>query len=166
MTPKRDADTSATGDSPQRPQRASLADNPKGQKRFLALIREGQSISDAAAAMGLPRAAVYDQRKKDPEFAAALASTTAEAKEARKALRQAHRSAERESSTMWDYKRISEETAISVSTLRTYKKFGHMPPPDEPAGSSPLWLPETITDWMMNRPGQGFRSDLKDKDDS
>ncbi|MFJ2752655.1 hypothetical protein [Streptomyces sp. NPDC087297] len=165
MTPERATETPAADGAPQRPQRVSLTD-PKTQKRFLALIRKGQSIGDAAAAMGVSRPAVYDQRKKDPEFAAALKATAEEAKETRKVVREAKRSAERASSPMWNYKRIAEETGLNVDTLRFYNKFGHMPAPDESSGTSPLWFPETITNWMANRPGRGFRSDLKDHKDS
>ncbi|MFD6534965.1 helix-turn-helix domain-containing protein [Streptomyces goshikiensis] len=163
MTSERDADTAATGGTPQRPQRASLTD-PKTRKRFLDLIRKGHSISDAATAMGIPRPTVYDLRKRDPEFAATLKATADEAKEARKVVREAKRSAERASSPMWNYKRIAEETGLSVDTLRFYNSVSNMPSPDEASGSSPLWLPETITNWMANRPGKGFRSDLKDHD--
>ncbi|MEU3704712.1 MarR family transcriptional regulator [Streptomyces anulatus] len=63
---------------------------------------------------------------------------------------------------LWDYKKIAEETGLSVITLRGYKKSGHMPAPDEqPTPDRPRWYPETITTWMANRPGRGARTDLK-----
>jgi hypothetical protein len=63
---------------------------------------------------------------------------------------------------LWDYKRIAEETGLSVGTLRRYKKTGHMPAPDEqPAPDRPRWYPATITTWMAGRPGRGTRTDLK-----
>ncbi|TQE33051.1 MarR family transcriptional regulator [Streptomyces ipomoeae] len=63
---------------------------------------------------------------------------------------------------LWDYKKISEETGLSIGTLRRYKKFGHMPPPDElPAPDRPRWYPTTIRTWAASRPGRGARTDLK-----
>ncbi|PZT71518.1 helix-turn-helix transcriptional regulator [Streptomyces sp. AC1-42T] len=63
---------------------------------------------------------------------------------------------------LWDYKRIAEETGLSVGTLRRYKKTGHMPAPDElPAPDRPRWYPTTITEWMASRPGRGTRTDLR-----
>ncbi|MFZ3475344.1 hypothetical protein ACODT3_42430 [Streptomyces sp. 4.24] len=161
MTSERDA--AATGGAPQRPQRATLTD-PKTRKRFLGLIKKGQSIGEAAAAVGVPRPSVYDLRKRDSDFAATLKATADEAKDARKAVQEAKRSAKQAASPMWNYKKIAEETGLSVDTLRFYNSVGNMPSPDEASGSSPLWLPETITNWMANRPGKGFRSDLKDHD--
>ncbi|MEV2277687.1 hypothetical protein AB0I72_19075 [Nocardiopsis sp. NPDC049922] len=32
---------------------------------------------------------------------------------------------------------------------------GDFPPPDRKYGRSPVWLPETIDQWVENRPGRG-----------
>ncbi|MEU2453917.1 hypothetical protein ABZ605_28040 [Streptomyces sp. NPDC012765] len=160
MTSEQDAGPPATGGAPQR---VSLSD-PKTRERLLDLIRKGHSISNAVALMGIRRETLYDWRKRDPEFAATLKATVDGAKDARKIVRDAKRSAEQASSPMWNYKRIAEESGLSADTLRFYNSAGHMPAPDDTSGVSPLWLPETITHWMANRPGKGFRSDLKDND--
>ncbi|MFF4409812.1 MarR family transcriptional regulator [Streptomyces sp. NPDC001404] len=65
---------------------------------------------------------------------------------------------------VWGYAKVEEVTGIKVGTLRRYKKEGHMPAPDITVGNSPGWYPQTIQEWKKNRPGRGFRSDLKDQD--
>jgi len=62
------------------------------------------------------------------------------------------------STGLLNYAAISERTGIGVATLRTYRRTGHMPAPDSTEVSDrPLWLTETIEEWIANRPGQGRR---------
>lgn len=49
------------------PKRATIA--ARKRKRFLELVRDGQSIKKAAAAANIPRNTVYRWRQEDPDFA-------------------------------------------------------------------------------------------------
>lgn len=44
---------------------------------------------------------------------------------------------------------------ISVSTVRSYIRDGHMPPPDGKLGQSLWWWTSTIDEWSANRPPAG-----------
>lgn len=60
---------------------------------------------------------------------------------------------------------VADRTGIALSTLRTYRRDGRLPEPDATIGLEPNvrhgWLPETIDNWQVNRPGRGARTDLK-----
>lgn len=72
---------------------------------------------------------------------------------------------EKEKPEVWGYNKVAEVAGVKVGTLRRYKKTGHMPAPDIIVGNSPGWYPKTITDWVAERPGRGFRSDLNAADE-
>ncbi|MFF2571051.1 MarR family transcriptional regulator [Streptomyces sp. NPDC058084] len=67
---------------------------------------------------------------------------------------------------LWGYKEVAEESGVAVGTIRYYwsQKRHLLPDPDAMMGTRPGWFPETVRHWVANRPGQGFRSDLKDTD--
>jgi hypothetical protein len=51
---------------------------------------------------------------------------------------------------------------MSRSSLRAYRSTGRMPPPDDQKFAQvPRWKRETIDRWLDDRPGQGYRSDLR-----
>ena len=51
------------------------------REALLCAIRGGQSLKDAAAAVGIPRSSLYLERSRDPTFAAALAEARLAAKQ-------------------------------------------------------------------------------------
>jgi len=67
---------------------------------------------------------------------------------------------------LWGYAEVAAESGVAVGTIRYYwsKKRHLLPEPFTTVGGKPAWLPETVREWKKNRPGQGFRSDLKDTD--
>ena len=50
--------------------------------------------------------------------------------------------------------------SVKASTIATYRKQGLMPVPDAMTDRVAGWLPETIDEWWLSRPGQGARTDL------
>ncbi|MCZ0983985.1 hypothetical protein O1L60_45305 [Streptomyces diastatochromogenes] len=67
---------------------------------------------------------------------------------------------------VWGYAKVAEASGVAVGTIRYYwsQKRHLLPDPDVMMGDKPGWYPATIQQWAANRPGQGFRSDLKDAD--
>ncbi|MFB7649481.1 hypothetical protein ACFC0S_16420 [Streptomyces sp. NPDC056084] len=67
---------------------------------------------------------------------------------------------------VWGYAKVAEAAGVAVGTIRYYwsQKQHLLPKPDVMLGDKPGWYPGTIKEWVTNRPGQGFRSDLKDSD--
>lgn len=63
----------------------------------------------------------------------------------------------------WTVADIAEHWGVKVTTVRAYRsrKRGELPEPDQVYGRTPLWKPATIA--AFERPGQGARTDLKDK---
>ena len=64
----------------------------------------------------------------------------------------------------WWIADIAVYWGIKPETVHTYRTRGWLPPEDDRIGNSPVWFPKTIID--HKRPGQGARTDLKDRDDS
>ncbi|MDP9831571.1 MULTISPECIES: helix-turn-helix transcriptional regulator [Trueperella] len=60
---------------------------------------------------------------------------------------------------------FAERIGISYQTIRTYQADGRLPEPDAQLGQGKGctfgWLPETIDNWQVNRPGRGARTDLQ-----
>lgn len=54
---------------------------------------------------------------------------------------------------------------IGYSTWRGLRARGKAPEPDgvDESFGKEYWLPSTLDKWMASRPGQGARTDLKDK---
>lgn len=50
---------------------------------------------------------------------------------------------------------IAERAGVEANTMRTYRSQGRLPEPDAMTGPTPGWLPETIEQWLTNRPGRG-----------
>lgn len=51
-------------------------------------------------------------------------------------------------------------TPLTRPSLRAYRATGRMPDPDDLSVSDrPRWRRSTITTWLANRPGRGYRSD-------
>ncbi|MER0443032.1 hypothetical protein ABR738_00325 [Streptomyces sp. Edi4] len=67
---------------------------------------------------------------------------------------------------VWGYAKVADAAGVAVGTIRYYwsQKKHLLPKPDVMLGDKPGWHPDTIREWVANRPGQGFRSDLKDPD--
>lgn len=59
---------------------------------------------------------------------------------------------------------LAERVGIGYTTARTYNSQKRLPPPDAIIGNGNAakygWLPETVDEWNMNRPGQGARTDI------
>lgn len=62
---------------------------------------------------------------------------------------------------------LAERAGITPKTARHYLEEGRLPQPDVIViqGRQRVrgWLPETIDHWMAHRPGQGARTDLREK---
>ena len=63
----------------------------------------------------------------------------------------------------WTVTEIAEHWGVKVPTIRAYRSRnrGELPEPDRVYGRTPLWKPATIIGF--ERPGQGARTDLRDK---
>ncbi|MER5466657.1 MarR family transcriptional regulator [Streptomyces sp. NPDC002668] len=42
---------------------------------------------------------------------------------------------------------------VQPDTVRSYRKHGLLPPPDQVEAGTPYWHPDTIRTWRANRPG-------------
>ncbi|MEV1042334.1 MarR family transcriptional regulator [Streptomyces sp. NPDC050204] len=67
---------------------------------------------------------------------------------------------------VWGYAQVAEAIGVAVGTVRYYwsQKRHLLPTPDVMLGTKPGWYPDTVKEWAANRPGQGFRTDLKGTD--
>lgn len=56
---------------------------------------------------------------------------------------------------------IAEIAGVTPDTVRSYRRQGRLPPPDEDSiQDRPRWRRSTIDAWMESRPGSGARTDL------
>lgn len=60
---------------------------------------------------------------------------------------------------------FAARAGLAVATIRSYMRKGLTPPADvqisTPNGPLRGWSPETIDAWLISRPGQGARTDLR-----
>lgn len=68
--------------------------------------------------------------------------------------------------TWWTIADVAAHYRLAPQTIRVYRTEGKLPDPDEVIARSPLWKPATIQAWKIPGPGRGYRSDLKDRDDT
>lgn len=54
---------------------------------------------------------------------------------------------------LWSYREIAAYLGVQRDTVRSYRKHGMLPPPDETARGRPYWRPETVRVWVRSRPG-------------
>ncbi|MET8113789.1 GIY-YIG nuclease family protein [Streptomyces prasinus] len=68
-----------------------------------------------------------------------------------------------ENADYWTVADIAAHWRVATQTVRAYRsrKRGELPDPDHVYGRTPLWRPATIIGF--ERPGQGARTDLHDK---
>lgn len=67
--------------------------------------------------------------------------------------------------TWWTAADIAVHWGVKQTTIHVYRTIpGRLPEEDDRIGGKPVWRPDTIT--SFRRPGQGARTDLKDRDDS
>ncbi|ONH24883.1 helix-turn-helix transcriptional regulator [Pseudofrankia asymbiotica] len=56
------------------------------------------------------------------------------------------------------YAEMAERAGVKASTLRSYRRKGLLPPPDdESVPDRPRWRTSTYEAWMRARPGHGGR---------
>jgi hypothetical protein len=73
----------------------------------------------------------------------------------------AHRREVREMTdrSLWSYTEIAAHIRVQVATVRSYRKHGHLPPPDVVEAGKPFWYADTIRTWSARRPGNRGRRD-------
>lgn len=54
----------------------------------------------------------------------------------------------------------AEMAGVTRGTWNSYWHSGHAPEPEIQLGRSHGWRLETVQEWMQNRPGAGYRSDI------
>ncbi|MFF5772578.1 MerR family transcriptional regulator [Streptomyces californicus] len=54
--------------------------------------------------------------------------------------------------TLWSYKDIAAHIQVQPDTVRSYRKHGLLPPPDEVLNGKPHWHGDTIRAWVASRP--------------
>jgi len=60
--------------------------------------------------------------------------------------------------TLWSYQEIAAHLQVQPDTVRSYRKYGLLPPPDLVAGGKPLWHSDTIHTWNASRPRNRSRN--------
>lgn len=64
----------------------------------------------------------------------------------------------------WTIADFAAYWGVKPRTIHVYRTIpGRTPPEDDRFGSTPVWRPDTIIEFK--RPGPGYRSDLKDRDE-
>ncbi|MEU8530020.1 MULTISPECIES: helix-turn-helix transcriptional regulator [Streptomyces] len=58
---------------------------------------------------------------------------------------------------LWSYKDIAAHIKVQPDTVRSYRKHGLLPPPDQVENGKPYWYADTIHTWVSNRPGNRSR---------
>jgi len=64
----------------------------------------------------------------------------------------------------WGVAEVAAYYGVTRDTIYAYRTRGLLPPEDDRISGSPVWRPETIIG--HKRPGRGYRSDRKRKDDA
>ncbi|MFE9723617.1 helix-turn-helix transcriptional regulator [Streptomyces sp. NPDC005794] len=59
--------------------------------------------------------------------------------------------------TLWSYKDIAAHIRVQPDTVRSYRKRGLLPPPDEVRNGRPRWCADTVLAWIASRPGNRGR---------
>ncbi|GAB2594412.1 MerR family transcriptional regulator [Streptomyces capparidis] len=59
--------------------------------------------------------------------------------------------------SLWTYAEIAAHIRVRTDTVRSYRKHGHLPPPDVVEGGKPYWYADTIRTWSAQRPGNRGR---------
>lgn len=62
-----------------------------------------------------------------------------------------------EPAELWSYREIAAHIGVQPATVRSYRKLGHLPPPDAVLDGRPRWHPDTVRRWVANRPGRRRR---------
>ncbi|MFE0653181.1 helix-turn-helix transcriptional regulator [Streptomyces sp. NPDC059534] len=61
--------------------------------------------------------------------------------------------------SLWSYKDIAAHIRVQPDTVRSYRKHGLLPPPDQVTSGKPYWYADTIRVWVAGRPGNRARRD-------
>ncbi|MFD6425121.1 MarR family transcriptional regulator [Streptomyces sp. NPDC060198] len=61
-------------------------------------------------------------------------------------------------STLWSYKDIAAHIRVLPDTVRSYRKSGFLPAPDQVRDGRPYWYPDTVRHWVALRPGNRSRT--------
>ncbi|MFH8754560.1 helix-turn-helix transcriptional regulator [Streptomyces atroolivaceus] len=59
--------------------------------------------------------------------------------------------------TLWSYKDIAAHIRVRTDTIRSYRKHGLLPPPDDVRNGKPYWYVETVLTWIASRPSNRGR---------
>lgn len=62
--------------------------------------------------------------------------------------------------SLWSYAEIAAHIRVRTDTVRSYRKHGHLPPPDLVESGKPYWYADTIRTWSAQRPGNRGRGEL------
>ena len=58
---------------------------------------------------------------------------------------------------LWSYKDIAAHMRVQRDTVRSYRKHGLLPPPDDVQHGKPFWYAETVLTWIASRPSNRGR---------
>ncbi|MFB8115647.1 helix-turn-helix transcriptional regulator [Streptomyces sp. NPDC055962] len=58
---------------------------------------------------------------------------------------------------LWSYKDIAAHIRVQPDTIRSYRKHGLLPPPDDVRNGKPYWYVDTVLAWIASRPSNRGR---------
>lgn len=67
--------------------------------------------------------------------------------------------------TWWRIPDLAAYFGLAEQTIRVRRMEGRLPEEDDKFGPIPVWRPATVIGWKIPGKGQGYRSDLKDRDE-
>lgn len=58
----------------------------------------------------------------------------------------------------WTMQDIADRLGVTRASVQKYRTRGDLPPESRRFGRTPVWESSVVEEWMVQRPGQGWRA--------